>query len=94
MKTPFLPQTEQGNIWLRPSARFHHLSRPKSAARVETHLNREPSIHPSRGGLVVHSATQRSTAFVADPKDAARFAARFAKLKTLRGRNHAVDSLF
>jgi len=96
-RTPYAPETAQGNIWLRPDARFHYHATPRlsSEARQQaTHLNREPSICRSRGGLVVHSATLRSTVFIADTREADKFAARFASATSLAQKNRLVDSLF
>jgi hypothetical protein len=70
-------------------------TRPK----VATHTNREPSICRSRSGLVVHSATLRSTVFIsfetpAKRKFAGHFVRSFKACKSLRARNRVVDRIF
>jgi hypothetical protein len=97
IRSPYARPTVAGNLWLRPEARFYYLSTPRTPyadRKKATHLNREPSICRSKGGLVVHSATLRSTAFIADAREADRFAARFAACLTLAAKNRLADSLF
>jgi hypothetical protein len=74
-----------------------------SASRNRTHLDREPSCCRSRGGLVLHSASLRSTVFfdcdasVAAARDADRVEGAFAAYKQdndLRRLNRIVNSFF
>ena len=74
----------------------------RAAKRNTDHLNREPSCCRSRGGLVVHSATLRSTVFFdcdnpAAARDAEKVEAAFERYKAdndLRALNRIVDSFF
>lgn len=74
-----------------------------SESRNTNHLDREPSCCRSRGGLVLHSATLRSTVFfdceasIAAARDADRVEAAFARYKKdndLRKLNRIVNSFF
>lgn len=71
-----------------------YLSLPREKANPNAHLTREPSICKSRGGLVLHSANLRSTAFISDPKEAAAVVKKFSRLKTTKARSALVDSYF
>ena len=74
----------------------------RAAKRNTDHLNREPSRCRSRGGLVLHSATLRSTVFFdfsnpAAERDAEKVEAafeRYEKNGDLRALNRIVDSFF
>lgn len=71
----------------------------RTRAKVATHTNREPSICRSNSGLVVHSATLRSTVFVAfDTAEKRKFARHlsrsFKACKSLKAQNKVVDRLF
>lgn len=74
----------------------------RASKRNTDHLNREPSRCRSRGGLVVHSATLRSTVFFdfsnpAAERDAEKIEAafeRYEKNGDLRTLNRIVDSFF
>lgn len=59
-----------------------------------THLNRELSICRSRGGLVLHSANLRSTAFVSDRKEVGVIVRAFAACRSHKSRNKLVDRYF
>ncbi|NBW12675.1 MAG: hypothetical protein EBR82_32090 [Caulobacteraceae bacterium] len=74
----------------------------KAVSRNTNHLDREPSCCRSRSGLVLHSATLRSTVFFdsenpAAERDAKRVEAafrRYAKTRNLKALNLFVDSFF
>lgn len=71
-------------------------------SRNYTHLDREPSCCRSAQGLVLHSATLRSTVFfdfdnLAAARDAAKVEeafVRYKKTNDLRALNRLVDSFF
>lgn len=85
---------------------INEIAAAKAAARAQTrntdHLNREPSRCRSNRGLVVHSATMRSTVFfdTTNPdaeRDAKKIEAafvRYGKDCNLRRLNRIVDSFF
>lgn len=74
----------------------------RAAKRNTDHLNREPGRCRSRGGLVLHSATLRSTVFFdfsnpAAERDAEKVEAAFERYEEngdLKSLNRIVDSFF
>lgn len=63
----------------------------KPKKQPENHLTRQGSFCKSRGGVVIHSASLRSTGFISDPAEAKRFLAKARRLKG-RGLNRLIDS--
>jgi len=63
----------------------------KPKKQPENHLTRQGSFCKSRGGVVIHSASLRSTGFIADEGEAKRFLAKARKLKG-RALNQLIDS--
>ena len=70
-----------------------YLSQPRQRANPNAHLTREPSICRSRGGLVLHSANLRSTAFIADAVESLKVERAFKAARSTRARSSIVDPL-
>lgn len=63
----------------------------KPKKRPEDHLSRVSSFCKSRGGVVIHSASLRSTGFIADAAEAKRFLAKARRRKGAQ-LNKLIDS--
>jgi hypothetical protein len=76
---------------------IHSLNNRPPRKDANAHLLREPSYCATRAGVVLHSASLRSTAFIdrkKHPRIVGNFIGAFKRCKSLKARNRLVDSFF
>jgi hypothetical protein len=71
------------------------MNRPSSAPKVEDNFNRISSYAVSRGGIVLHSASRRSTCFLSlDKPGAPEFLAKLRRTHNPVNRSKLIESRF